>query len=309
MSFDKVGKLIKEDRHESSHVPEGNDLLRIIGRVRRLRESSRAVFCRWVKLGFIEGVHALVSPMGTVTLTDWSSEIDSLIHDLVSNGVAVMNDRGYVEIPHMMNWNNIADLDLACDTVDETNIETGEIIYPSPMIMKLPPPRELIEEAYDDLQKAFANAVNGLSYYISGEVAYVGLNVKSLGFINPILLRSPIDALVVTSNRLTMAHKIIDPSRTVHRGLSSLEHYLMDGLDYAILVHKYTYYEMHVETFNKILSRPLIRDAGFIIVPYELDYLIFLKWPHYNSLIARSRTIAVKRALINNAVGFMINAR
>ena len=308
MSFDKVSKLIKEDHHESSRVPEGNDLLRIIGRVRRLKESSKAVFCRWVKLGFIEGVHALVSPMGTVTLTNWSSEIDSLIHDLVSNGVAVMNDKGYVEIPHMMRWNDITDLDLACDIVDESNIETEEIIYPSPMIMKVPP-KELIEEAYDDLQKAFANAVNGLGYYISGEVTYIGLNVKLLGSINPILLRSPIDVLVVTSNRLTMAHKIIDPSRTIHRGLSFLEHYLMDGLDYAILVHKYTSYEIHVETFNKILSRPLIKDAGFVIVPYELDYLVFLKWPHYNSLIARSHTIAVKRALINNAVGFMINAR
>jgi hypothetical protein len=88
-----------------------------------------------------------------------------------------------------------------------------------------------------------------------------------------------------------------------------MEHYLLDGIDYAVLVHKYTYYEDHVETFNKIISRQYIRDSGFVIVPYELDYMIFLKWPRYNSIVTKSQSAASKRALIGGAISFMLNAR
>ncbi|WP_054854922.1 hypothetical protein [Vulcanisaeta sp. JCM 16161] len=124
-----------------------------------------------------------------------------------------------------------------------------------------------------------------------------------------IVFRSPIDVLVITNNRSSIAHRILDPSKTIHRGLSALENYLMDGVDYAVLIHKYTYYEIHVETFNKIIGRQYIRDSGFAIVPNELDYIIFLKWPRMNSLMAKSQSIANRHSLINGVVNFMINAR
>jgi hypothetical protein len=308
MSFDKVGKLIKEDYELSSHDHENNDLLKVIGGISKLNEANRAMFCRWVKYGFIEGSKAFVSPVGTITLTDWSSEVDPLIHDLINNGIATLNDRGYVEIPYMMRWSEITDLSPVCAD-DSLGIDPSETIYPSPMIMKVPPSKELIEDSYDDLSRSLANTIKGFDFYIDGEVVHVGLNVRSIGFVNPVLFRSPIDVLVVTDNRSIVAHKVIDPSRTVHRGLSSMEHYLLDGIDYAVLVHKYTYYEDHVETFNKIISRQYIRDSGFVIVPYELDYMIFLKWPRYNSIVTKSQGVAGKRALIGGAISFMLNAR
>jgi len=309
MSFDKLGKSIKEDYQLSSHDYDNEDLLRIISKISKLSDKNRYIFCRWIKYGFIEGSQATASPMGTIVFNDWSSEYDSLIHDLVDNGLARMTERGFVEVPYMMRWPEIVDISPICELDGITYIGDGEIVYPSPMVMKVPQAKEIIEETYDDLNRLFVSAVKRLGYYINGKVIHVGINVHSLGFVNTILFRSPIDVLVITDDRTVIAHKIIDPSKTVHRGLSSLEHYLMDGVDYAMLIHKYTHYEEHVDTFNKILNRQYIKDAGFAIVPYELDYIMLLKWPRYNSIIMKSQSIAVRRSLINNAISFMINTR
>lgn len=83
----------------------------------------------------------------------------------------------------------------------------------------------------------------------------------------------------------------------------------MDGMDYAVLIHKYTHYEVHVDTFNKIVSRPYVRDAGFAVVPSEFDYIMFFKWPRYNSVMMRSQSVVGKRSLIGNVVNFMLNTR
>ncbi len=273
-------------------------------------QALRSFFCRWLKYGFMESVQAEVLPTGTVIITDWTSEVDSLIHDLINNEVAFLDVNGHVEIPLMMSLANQLDLDLVCDVAgDSSLINDGEVIYPSPMVMRVPHSKEIIEEPYDDLTRSLALIIKRFDYYLNGKVVHVGVNVRSLGIMNAIVFRNPIDILVITDNKSSIAHKILDPGRTVHRGLSALEGYLMDGVDYAVLVHKYTYYEVHVETFNKIISRPYVKDSGFAIVPNELDYIIFLKWPRANSLMMRSQSITDRHSLISSAVNFMLNAR
>lgn len=306
MSFDKVGKLIKETHKLSTQYDNEVSILKIINKISTLNESTKAVLCRWVRLGFIEGVKAFVDPMGTITLTDWSSEVDSIIHELLNNGIANMSSNGYVNVPFMMHWPDITDLSPICPN-EEPSLDDD--IYPSPMVMKVPPSKELIEEPIDDIPRLLAHAIKNLGHYLGGKIVHIDLNIKSLGFINPILFRSTVDVLVVTEEGSPIAHKIIDPSRTVHRGISAVEHYLTDGIDYAVLVHRYSYYEVHVETFNKIVNKPYVRDAGFAIVPPELDYIIFLKWPRRNSIIEKSQSIANRRLMINAAIKYMINAR
>ena len=311
MSFDKVGKSIKESNQLTTSYYESDDYLRgIIGKLMRLSAGTKTVFCRWLKYGFMESVQAEILPTGTVIITDWASEVDSLIHDLINNEVAFLDVNGHVEIPLMMSLANQLDLNLVCDGVgDSSLINDGEVIYPSPMIMRVPHSKEIIEEPYDDLTRSLALVIKRFNYYLSGKVIHVGVNVRSLGIMNTIVFRNPIDILVITDNKSSIAHKILDPGKTVHRGLSALESYLMDGVDYAVLIHKYTYYEVHVETFNKIISRPYVKDSGFAIVPNELDYIIFLKWPRANSLMMRSQSITNKHSLISSAVNFMLNAR
>ncbi len=311
MPFDKVGKSIKEANQLITPYYENDDYPRkIISRLSRLSTGTKTIFCQWLKYGFIESVQAEVLPTGTVVITDWASEVDSLIHELISNGIAFLNNNGYVEIPPlMMSLADQIDLGLVCDGDDGYLISDGEVIYPSPMIMRVPHSKEIVEEPYDDLTRSMASVIRRFDYYLGGKIVHVGVNVKSIGIMNTIVFRSPIDILVITNNHSSIAHKILDPSRTVHRGLSALESYLMDGVDYAVLIHKYTYYEVHVETFNKIMSRQYIRDSGFAIVPNELDYIIFLKWPRMNSLMMRSQSVASRHSLINGAVNFMLNAR
>ena len=311
MSFDKVGKSIKESNKLITPYYENNDYSRkFISKLMRLSMSTKAVFCRWLKYGFMESVQAEVLPTGTVIITDWASEVDSLIHDLINNEIAFLNSNGYAEVPLMMSLADQLDLNLVCDGDDGYSlINENEVIYPSPMIMRVPHSKEIIEEPYDDLTRSLASIIKRFNYYISGKVIHVGVNIRSLGIMNTIVFRNPIDILVITDNRTSIAHKILDPSRTVHRGLSALESYLMDGMDYAVLIHKYTYYEVHVETFNKIIIRPYIKDSGFAIVPNELDYIIFFKWPRANSLIMRSQSVTNKHSLISSAINFMLNAR
>ena len=311
MSFDKVGKSIKESNQLTTSYYENDDYLRgVIGKLMRLGAGTKAVFCRWLKYGFMESVQAEVLPTGTVIITDWASEVDSLIHDLINNEIAFLNSNAYVEIPLMMSLADQLDLNLVCDGDDGYSlINDSNVIYPSPMIMRVPHSKEIIEEPYDDLTRSLASVIKRFSYYLSGKVVHVGVNVRSLGVMNTVVFRNPIDILVITDNRASIAHKILDPSRTVHRGLSALEGYLMDGVDYAVLIHKYTYYEVHVETFNKIITRPYIKDSGFAIVPNELDYIIFLKWPRANSLMMRSQSVTNRHSLISSAVNFMLNAR
>ena len=311
MPFDKVGKSIKESNQLITPYYEGDDYSRkVISKLMRLSTSNKAVFCRWLKYGFMESVQAEILPTGTVIITDWASEIDSLIHDLINNEIAFLDGNGHVEVPLMMSLANQLDLDLVCDSDDGYSlINDGEVIYPSPMIMRVPHSKEIVEEPYDDLTRSLASIIKRFDYYLNGKVVHVGVNVRSLGIMNTIVFRNPIDILVITDNKSSIAHKILDPSRTVHRGLSALEGYLMDGVDYAVLIHKYTYYEVHVETFNKIITRPYIKDSGFAIVPNELDYIIFLKWPRANSLMMRSQSVTNRHSLISSAVNFMLNAR
>ncbi|BDR91107.1 hypothetical protein [Vulcanisaeta souniana] len=310
MPFDKVGKSIKETHQITTQDYLNNDnLIRIINKISKLGVGNKAVFCRWLRLGFMEGVQALVFPDGSVTLTDWSSEIDPLVHDLINNGIAVLNDKGFVEIPYMMTLADRIDLGLACDLDDDSFPMDDEVIYPSPMVMRVPYSKEAIEESYDDLVRSTASAIRRFDHYLGGKIIHVGINVKSLGIMNSVVFRNPIDILVITSNKYLIAHRVLDPSRTVHRGLSALEGYLMDGMDYAVLIHKYTHYEVHVDTFNKIVSRPYVRDAGFAVVPSEFDYIMFFKWPRYNSVMMRSQSVVGKRSLIGNVVNFMLNTR
>ncbi len=310
MPFDKVSKSTKEINQLITPDYGNHDyLIKLINKISKLSPDTKAVFCKWVKYGFMEGVQAEISPMGTVIITDWSSEIDPMIHDLINNKVATLNNDGFVEIPQMMALADQINLDLACDFDDGHLIIDEEVIYPSPMIMRLPHSKEVIEEPYDDLTRLLASNMKKLDYYLNGKIMHVGINVKSLGIMNTIVFKNPIDVLIITNNKYLIAHKVLDPSKTVHRGLSALESYLMDGMDYAILIHRYTYYEAHVETFNKIMSRPYIRDSGFAVVPNELDYIIFFKWPRYNTIMSKSQSVVSRRSLISGIVNFMLNAR
>ncbi len=308
MSFDKLGKSIKEaNQLITPHYGSDDYSIRVISKLSKLSPSTKVILCRWLKYGFMEGVQAEVLPTGTVILTDWSSEVDSIIHELLDNGVAHLNGNGHVEIPMMMVLADYVDLDSICDYGDDYMLDDGDVVYPSPMVMKVPSTKEVIEEPCDDLIRLTASAIGRFDHYLSGRVTQVSTNVRSLGIMNTIMFKNPIDILVITENRKLIAHRILDPSRTVHRGLSTLEGYLMDGVDYAILMHRYMYYETHVETFNKIINRPRIRDSGFAIIPNELDYIVFLKWPRANSLMNKSQSIMNKHALISNTINFIIN--
>ncbi len=310
MSFDKVSKSIKEPNQLITPYHESTNYLRkLLVKIPKLNASTKVVFCRWLRYGFIEGVQAEVLPIGTVILTDWSSEVDSVIHELLDNEIATQVGNGYVEIPFMMTAADQLDLSLVCDGDDYSLINDGEVIYPSPLIMKVPHTKEVVEEPYDDLTRSVASMIRKFNYYLSGKIIHVGINVKSIGMMSTIVFRHPIDILVVTDNHYSIAHRVLDPNKTVHRGLSALEGYLMDGVDYAVLVHKYTHYEAHVETFNKIINRQYIMDSGFVLVPNDFDYMIFLKWPRANSLMRKSQSVVSKHSLINSALTFMINAR
>ncbi|WP_054844385.1 hypothetical protein [Vulcanisaeta souniana] len=181
MPFDKVGKSIKETHQITTQDYLNNDnLIRIINKISKLGVGNKAVFCRWLRLGFMEGVQALVFPDGSVTLTDWSSEIDPLVHDLINNGIAVLNDKGFVEIPYMMTLADRIDLGLACDLDDDSFPMDDEVIYPSPMVMRVPYSKEAIEESYDDLVRSTASAIRRFDHYLGGKIIHVGINVKSL---------------------------------------------------------------------------------------------------------------------------------
>ena len=310
MSFDKLGKSIKEVNQVITPYHGSDDYpIRFISKLSKLSTNTRAILCRWLRYGFMEGVQAEVLPNGTVILTDWSSEVDGVIHELIDNGMALM-DNGRVEVPFMMTMADQVDLGLACDgDHDDLLMGDGGLVYPSPMLMRVPSTKEITEEPCDDLIRSTASAIRRFRYYISGEVAQVSTNVRSLGIANAIVFKNPIDILVITRGRGLIAHRVIDPGRTVHRGLSALESYLMDGVDYAVLVHRYTYYEDHVETFNKIINRPYIRDSGFAIIPNEPDYMVFLKWPRANTLIAKSQSIMSRHALISNTINFILSTQ
>ncbi|WP_054854923.1 hypothetical protein [Vulcanisaeta sp. JCM 16161] len=183
MPFDKLGKSIKETNQLTTPYYEyesDNYWRKIISKLSRLSAGTKAVFCRWLKYGFMEGVQAEALPTGTVIITDWSSEVDSLVHELISSGIAFLNDNGYVEIPLMMSLADQLDLSLVCDYDDSNSlINDGEIIYPSPMVMKVPHSKEIIEESYDDLTRSMASVIKRFDYYLSGKIIHVGVNVKS----------------------------------------------------------------------------------------------------------------------------------
>ncbi len=310
MPFDKLGKSIKETNQLITPHHGSNDYpMMVISKLSKMGPSTKPILCRWLRYGFMEGVQAEVLSTGTVIITDWSSEVDSIIHELLSNGMARLNDSGHVEVPMMMALADYVDLGPACDYGDDHMLDDGDLVYPSPMVMRVPSTKEVVEEPCDDLIQSTASAIRRFDYYLVGRVSQVSTNVRSLGVMNTIVFKNPIDILAITENRKLIAHRVIDPGRTVHRGFSALEGYLMDGVDYAILMHRYTYYETHVETFNRIISRPRIRDSGFAIIPNELDYIVFLKWPRANSLMGSSQSIMNRHALISNMINFMLSAQ
>ncbi|MGC9153987.1 MAG: hypothetical protein ACP5GY_09745, partial [Vulcanisaeta sp.] len=93
MPFDKLGKSIKESNQLTTPYYENDDYPRkIISKLSRLSTGVKTVFCRWLKYGFMESVQAEALPTGTIIITDWSSEVDSLVHELINNGIAFLND-------------------------------------------------------------------------------------------------------------------------------------------------------------------------------------------------------------------------
>ncbi|WP_069807844.1 hypothetical protein [Vulcanisaeta thermophila] len=308
-SFDKVGKSIIEEHYQTRRpINETTDLTRLIVKIRNLETDDLKTLCRWINLGIIENAKVTIDPLGTVTFMDWSQEYDSLIHGLVELGIASVDLRGSVTVPLMMQWYNaLGDVINGICTDDEADYYGEYQVRPSPMYMAAPVGKEIEEYDYEDFVAHVYHRLRSLGSYISGKVIYVGVNVKSLGLMNQVVFRTPVDLLVMTNDHSIIAHRILDPNRTVHRGYSAVEDYLMSGFDYALIVHGYVGPRFHEEVVNNILNKPRIVNAGYAVVAE--DSVLFYKWPRINELPRRSPTVGMSRSLIINNLKFLVRGQ
>jgi len=258
----------------------------------RLSAEARLRLCGWLSYGYVEHIESMITPMGSLLIFDWSSEVDSLIHELVSGGMAnLVGD--YVYVPQIMRWTEFV-------TIQETCTEPEDYVEPSPMSFQLPPVDGEVPE--DDLAGLLARRIMRSEAYMGGVVVQVMREVRSLGVFTPLVFREPIDLAVITGDNYVIGHKIIDPRFTAHRGYSAIRSYLSDGVDMAILVHHWVSDRFHVDTFNRILRDSSMIDSGYLVMSEEI---LLYKWPRRNTLILRSPSIAAKNHLMRNMVSYV----
>lgn len=310
-SFDKVGKSVNEEHYlMRGFIDETLDLIRLINKIKYLKTNDQQILCRWLNLGIIENSKVYLDPLGTVTFVDWHDDYDSLIHGLLNVGIAYRGGNDYVVVPMMMQWHNLlgSAMGSVC-TLDDYLIDEEEVVSPSPMYMRVPVGKEVVEVDEDDLVTLMYHRIKSLGSYISGKVVYVGANVRTLGFVNQVVFKTPVDLVVMTSDNSLIAHRILDPSVTVHRGYSAAEDYLMNGFDYVIIMHRYVNPTFHEEVVNDIINKPKVNNSGYAAIVEDGNYIAFYKWPRINELILKSPSVGMNRSLLVNSLRFVVNSQ
>lgn len=258
------------------------DIVDVVKKILKMRIEDRRQVLNWIMTGTLPKLDndVYITPCGSL-LTKSSHEVFEKLVD-VGYGRVVDN---YIYIPGFF---KLSDLILPYLPYLEYQEEYSEYDRFNFMILKLDSIVNPLE--YSDFRKVYAACIEKLRIYMCSRLEKIVSDLKYLPQLN-YSFEEPIDTLVITSRDL-IAHKVLDPSKTVHLGFTSVKRYLHHGFDKVVLVHLRINNKFHNRLVTTLISRLDILPCGYIILPRdEVDRLYVLKWPRINILLDKSMTV------------------
>jgi len=265
------------------------DIVDVVRKILKMRIDERRQILNWIMTGTLPKLNndVYVTPCGSL-LTKSNHE---MFERLIDIGYGRLIDN-YVYIPGFF---KLSDLILPYLPYLEYQEEYSEYDRFNFMILKLDSTVNFLE--YGDFKKVYAACIEKLKVYMCSQLEKIISNLRYLPQLN-YSFEEPIDTLAITSRDL-IAHRVLDPSRTVHLGFTSVKRYLHYGFDKAVLVHLWINSGFHNKLVTTLISRLDIFPCGYVILPRdEIDRLYVLKWPRINILLDKSITILTRNTYL-----------
>ncbi|MBP1449005.1 MAG: hypothetical protein JZD41_03160 [Thermoproteus sp.] len=159
-----------------------------------------------------------------------------------------------------------------------------------------------IDEEGLEIKKAYVASVSGinngegiaeaLADYLRDTGRFMGENIdkvlSNVSFIPHLINKyiNKIDILIKLKNNDVIGVNYTDIRKSIHLGFSTIENYLMYGLDYVLLLHPYINHNIHKSISNKIKDR-YISDTGYIVIDLINELIYIYKMPHYNKILSK----------------------